>query len=329
MATARRIIVTGATGAIGRPLCTALAACGYEVVVFTRDPRTARRSIPEASDVVAWDPLDARATRGWVRAVDSAYGVVHLAGAPVFGPRWSRGRKNEIYRSRVLSTWMLAAAMAEARNRPTVFISSSAVGFYGFRDDTPLGEDAAPGTDFLAQVCRDWEAATRRAAEAGIRTILLRSGIVLDSRAGPLPEMIRPFRFGVGGPILPGTQWVPWIHIADEIGLITWALENSEVYGPLNAVAPEPVTNWTLSHAIGQTMRSPAWLPIPGLLLRLLFGEFATTVTCGQRAVPAKALALGYSFHYPTLEPALQHLLRPPLSFYSLREPTARSARSC
>ncbi len=311
MTTPRRIIVTGATGAIGRPLCTALAACGYEIVVFTRDPNTACRSIPEASDFVAWHPLEAHATRGWVRAVDGAYGVVHLAGAPVFGPRWSRARKNEIYRSRVLSTWMLAAAMVEARNRPAVFISSSAVGYYGFRDDTPLGEDAAPGTDFLAQVCRDWEAAARRAAEAGIRTVLLRTGIVLDSRAGPLPEMIRPFRFGVGGPILPGTQWAPWIHIADEIGLITWALENSEVYGPLNAVAPEPVTYRTLSSAIGQATGSPAWLPVPRLLLELLFGEFATTVTHGQRAVPAKALALGYSFQYPMLEPALEQLLQP------------------
>ena len=146
----------------------------------------------------------------------------------------------------------------------------------------------------------------------GIRTVLLRTGIVLDANAGALAEMTLPFRFGVGGPILPGTQWAPWIHLADEIGLIEMALEDTRVHGPLNAAAPEPVTYRTLSTTIGQVMRSPAWLPVPGILLRLLFGEFATTLTHGQRVIPTKAQALGYRFRYPTLEPALRDLLHRP-----------------
>lgn len=309
MAEARRVVVTGATGLIGRPLCAELAANGYQVVVFSRDPQKARMVAPNAADYVAWTPAEDGA---WKAAVDGAWAVVHLAGAPVFGKRWSRRYKAQIRDSRVLGTRGIVSAMAAAARKPAAFVSSSGVGYYGFRDDTKLDEDAAPGSDFLARVCIAWEQEARRADELGVRTAILRLGVVLERSEGALPQMALPFRLFAGGPILPGRQWLPWVHIADVIGVILMALADERIRGAINVAAPAPRTNRDFTRTLGAVMRRPAWIPVPGVALRVLFGEFASTVTEGQRVVPARLQQLGYRWKYPAVEGALRDLLERP-----------------
>lgn len=309
MADARRIVVTGATGLIGRPLCAALAARGYQVVVFSRDLQKARTAVPNAADYVAWTPEE---DGPWKTAVEEVWGVVHLAGAPVFGRRWSRRYKARIRDSRVIGTRGIVNAMAAAITKPVIFVSSSGAGYYGFRDDTKLDENAAPGGDFLARVCVAWEQEARRANALGVRTAILRIGVVLDRTQGALPQMALPFRLLAGGPILPGRQWLPWVHVADVIGVILMALEDDRMEGAINLTAPAPQTNRDFTWTLGKVMRRPWWLPAPALALRVVFGEFADTVTEGQRVIPARLQQLGYEWKYPTAEVALRDLLKRP-----------------
>lgn len=306
MADTRRVIVTGATGLIGRRLCEELKSKGYQIVIFSRDPQKARRSLPGATEYVAWTPAE---SGPWASAIDGAHAVIHLAGAPILGKRWSEAYKAEIVNSRIIGTRGIVNAMRAAQSKPRVFVSGSAVGYYGARDDTKLDENATPGSDFLAQLAVDWENEATKAEGLGIRTVLVRTGIVLDPKEGALPQMSLPFRFYGGGPILPGTQWFPWIHVDDEVGLIMLALEDERVRGPLNASAPEPQTNHDFSKTLGKVMGSPSWFPVPGFGLRLLLGEVAAMLTEGQRVIPKKALDLGYQFKYPTSEQALRQLL--------------------
>ncbi|HEX6290653.1 MAG TPA: TIGR01777 family oxidoreductase [Herpetosiphonaceae bacterium] len=307
MADTKRVVITGATGLIGKRLCEQLKAKGYQIVVFSRDPQQARRSLPGAAEYITWTPAE---EGPWTGAIDGAYGVIHLAGAPIIGKRWSAAYKAEIRNSRVIGTRGLVNAMRAAQHRPQVFVSGSAVGYYGARDDTKLDESAAPGDDFLARTCIEWEREAAKAEELGIRTAIVRTGIVLDPREGALPQMLLPFRFYAGGPILPGTQWFPWIHVDDEIGLIMLALEDQRVRGPLNAAAPESQTNRDFSATLGRVMRSPSWFPVPGFALRIVLGEVSGMLAEGQRVIPKKALDLGYQFKYPNSEQALRQLLR-------------------
>jgi uncharacterized protein (TIGR01777 family) len=307
----KRVVVTGATGLIGKQLCAQLVAKGYHIVVFSRNPDKARQSIPGAGDYVAWTPAE---HGPWASAIDGAYGIIHLAGAPIaegiFGKRWTEEYKAEIRDSRVVGTRGIVNAIAAAQQKPAVFVGGSAIGYYGFRDDTKLDENAAPGNDFLAQVVVAWEREAARAKECGVRTVHQRTGLLLDPNGGVLPQIMLPFRFFTGGPVLPGTQWYSWIHLDDEIGLILMALEDERVSGPINATAPEPQTNRDFSAALGRVMGSPSWLPVPQFGLRLLLGEMADLVTEGQRVIPQKALDLGYQFKYRSLEPALRALLK-------------------
>ncbi len=303
----KRVIVTGATGLLGKALCARLAEKGYSVVVFSRSTQRARRSVPGATDYVAWDPMRHGA---WAEVLNGAYGVIHLAGAPIFGKRWSDEYKTELRESRVVSTRVLFSSLIAAQRKPAVFLSGSAVGYYGFRDDTPLDEQASAGSDFLAQVCVLWEQEAREAAEIGIRTVLLRTGIVLDAREGALPLMVLPFRFFAGGPILPGSQWISWIHRDDAVELMVMALENAQVEGALNLTAPEPATNRDFMATLGRVVGSPSWLPVPGFGLKVVLGDVTEILVEGQRVVPRKALDLGYQFRYPTAEQALTHLLK-------------------
>ena len=302
----RRVIVTGATGLIGAALCRRLQERGYAPVVFSRDPARARTQLPGLGDYVAWEPAEDGA---WASALDGAYGVVSLAGAPVFGPRWTPAYKREIRDTRTVGTRGLVRAMAKARSQPQVFVSASAIGVYGFRDDTPLDETAAPGTDFLAQVCVAWEAEARAAEALGVRTSLQRIGIVLARDGGPLYYMALPTRLGLGGYILPGNQWVSWVHIEDAVSAVLLALEDERVRGPVNVVAPDARRHRDFMRTLGRCLRRPVWAPVPGFALRLAVGEFAQTLTTGQRVVPARLEAWGYRFRYPMLEPALRDLL--------------------
>lgn len=306
MADARRVVVTGATGLIGKAVCAALRERGYSVVVFSRDPDGARRAAPGAVEYVAWEPAE---SGPWAAAIDGAYGVISLAGASIAGKRWTEEWKREIRRSRVVGTRGLVEAMRAAARKPRVFVSGSAVGLYGPRDDTALDEGAAPGDDFLAGVVKEWEAEALRTEEFGVRTALIRTGIVLDRDEGALPRMTLPVKLFVGGPVLPGTQWFPWIHLADEVGLILLALEDGRARGPLNAAAPQPQTNRDFYRTLGRVLRRPIWAPVPGFALRVIVGEAGALLTTGQRVIPKKPLELGYQFQYPTSEGALRQIL--------------------
>jgi NAD dependent epimerase/dehydratase family enzyme len=298
MADTKRVIVTGATGLIGKQLCFQLAAKGYEVVVCSRNPESARRVVPEAAEHVAW----AAAEDGpWASAIDGAYAVINLAGANLFGKRWNEAYKREIRDSRVIGTRGLVNAMAKAQHKPAVFISGSAVGYYGFRDDTKLDESAAPGDDFLARMCVQWEQEATRAEELGIRTVLIRSGIVLSKPDGALPINLR------------GASWSrPGIVLDTRHGALPLMALPFRFFvgGPINATAPEPQTNREFSKTLGKVIGRPAWLPVPGFALKLMLGELAGMVTQGQRVVPQQAQKLGYPFKYPTSDEALRDLLK-------------------
>lgn len=302
-----RVVVTGATGLIGREVCATLISKGYEVVVFSRNPQNARAKVPGAADYVAWTPAD---TGAWADAIDGAHGVISLAGASIAGKRWTPAYKREILETRVVGTRGLVAAMVAAKDKPQVFVSGSAIGYYGPRDSTPLDEGAQPGEGFLTDVVIAWEAEAIKAEAAGIRTALIRTGVVLAKEEGALPQMALPFKFFAGGPVLPGTQWVSWIHHRDEVGLIVLALENEQARGPINAVAPGAQMYKDFARVLGGVMGRPSWAPVPGFAVQIIVGESAELVTTGQRVVPKRAQELGYKFQYPTSEGALREILK-------------------
>jgi uncharacterized protein (TIGR01777 family) len=311
MSNPKRIILTGATGLIGRKLFAALQGRGYEVVIFSRSPQRARAALPGAAEYVEWSPEEGGP---WASAIDGSDAIIHLAGAPIaegiLGQRWTAEVKAAIRDSRVIGTRGIVGAIAAAQARPSALICASGVGYYGFRDATPLDEDAAPGNDFLAQVCVAWEGEATRAQESGARVVSIRTGLLLDPAAGVLPQIMLPFKLHTGGPVLPGTQYYSWIHPDDLIGIYMLALEDERVRGPINASAPTPQTNRAFAEALGQVMGSPSWLPVPAISLRVILGEMADLVVNGQRALPKKAQSLGYPFHFSELEPALRDLLR-------------------
>jgi uncharacterized protein (TIGR01777 family) len=281
-----RVAVTGASGLIGTRLSSALRARGDEVVGISL------RSGPPSTEALAG--CDA---------------VVHLAGEEV-AQRWTDKARERIRASRVEGTRGLVAALAAAEPRPRVLVSASAVGYYGHRGDERLDEDAAPGDDFLAQVCVGWEREARAAVEHGVRVVNVRTGVVLSKSGGALAKMLPPFRLGVGGPVAGGRQYLPWIHIDDLVGIYLAAVDNEDWTGPVNAAAPEPVTNAEFSKALGRALHRPAIAPVPALAIRLLYGDMAEIVTEGQRAIPARALQLGYTYAHPDLDEALADALR-------------------
>jgi uncharacterized protein (TIGR01777 family) len=308
---APRVTVTGATGLIGRALVAALHERGAEVTVLTRDPERASAALEALStgplELVAWDPTREPAPPEALAGRDA---VLHLAGEPV-AQRWSARAKRAIHDSRVIGTRNLLEGLRQADpsqpgGRPSTLISSSAIGYYGAHREEPLDEDTPPGTDFLARVCDAWEAEASRAAELGLRVVLVRTGVVLDAGGGALAKMLPPFRLGIGGPVAGGCQYISWIHVEDVVAMMLTALEQETWSGPINATAPEPVRNREFSRMLGKVLRRPAVTPVPALALRLLYGEMAEIITTGARAVPAKPLVLGYEFRHPSLEPALR-----------------------
>jgi uncharacterized protein (TIGR01777 family) len=298
-----KILLTGATGLIGRKLVAALRTRGDEPVVLSRDPARAQATLGVAA--AAWRPLAEPAPADALQGCDA---VVHLAGENV-AQRWTASAKRSIRGSRVQGTANLVAGLRATTPAPRVLVSASAVGYYGPRGDERLDEDAAPGSDFLAQVCVDWEQRARDAEDLGTRVVNIRTGVVLDRTGGALAKMLPPFRAGLGGPIAGGGQYMPWIHADDVVALYLAALDDGRWRGPFNAAAPEPVTNREFSTALGRALHRPAIAPVPALAVRLLFGEMAEIVTKGQRAVPARALALGYRFLHTDLDEALRSTL--------------------
>ncbi len=304
-----RVAVAGATGLIGRALTAALSARGDQVVALTRSPESAEPLSGQVVDIQRW-PEPQRAPPP-PAALAGADAVVNLLGAPV-AQRWTKAAKEEIRESRIGSTRSLVTglrALPEAE-RPKTLMSASAIGHYGSRVDEPLDESAPPGDDFLAQVTVGWEAEARAASELpGMRVVVLRSGVVLAPRGGALATMLTPFRLGVGGPVAGGHQYVPWIHIDDEVGAILHCVDDPRCSGPMNLVAPKPVTNAELSKTLGRVLRRPAVMPVPAAALKLLYGEMASVVIGGQRALPKALEEVGYRFAFPELEPALRDVL--------------------
>lgn len=300
-----KVALTGATGLIGRRLVSALAERGDEVTVFSRGVARARERLPGAGDVVEWDPLAGPAPAAALSGVDA---VINLAGERV-DQRWTADAKRRIFDSRDTGTRNLVAGLAQAEPRPTVLVSASASGYYGHRGDQVLEEDASPGSDFLAGVCVAWEEAADAASSVGMRVIAVRTGLVLDRSGGALGRMLLPFRLGIGGPVGSGRQYMPWIALDDLVGIYVAGIDKVGWSGPVNASAPEPVTNREFSHALGRALHRPAVMPIPPMALRALYGEMASVVTGGQRMVPARALAGGYEFRHTELDGALEAVL--------------------
>ena len=294
------IAITGATGLIGAALVERLRAHGHTVRRLVRSPRDAREG-----DVV-WDAERSELATPALRGVDA---VVNLAGAPI-AKRWTAERRRDIRNSRVAGTQSLARAIAAMEPRPRVLLNASAVGYYGSRGDEVLSESSAPGSGFLAGVTVEWERATAAAAEAGVRVVLLRTGVVLSAKGGALAKMLPPFRLGMGGPLGSGEQWMSWIALADHLHAMEHALFVDSVSGPVNLVSPNPVRNLHFATTLGRVLTRPAVIPVPAVALELLYGEMAReTILASQRALPAALSASGFDFQYPTLEGALRATL--------------------
>jgi hypothetical protein len=300
--------VTGATGVIGRHAIGAMLERGDQVVVLTRDPDSARDKLGGGVEAQAW--ADPKHTLPPSDALDQADAILHLLGEPI-AQRWTDDAKREIRDSRVLSTRSLVeaiAALPEDR-RPRALVSQSATGYYGPRGDEPVDESDPAGKDFLAGVTVEWEREAGKATSAGVRVATTRTGVVLSAQGGALEKMLPPFKLGVGGPVAGGKQYVPWVHLDDVVGAMLRCLDDDAASGPINLTAPNPVTNAELSKTLGRVLHRPAVLPVPGLALKALYGEMATIVLTGQRAVPARLGELGYEYRHPRLEDALRDVL--------------------
>lgn len=289
------VLIVGATGFVGRALVGRLLADGHTLQAVVRDPGRARAALPAAVGLVP----DAELQTG----LASADAVVNLAGEPILPRRWTAERKEVLRASRVDLTRRLVGTMAA--HAPRVFVSVSAVGFYGDRKDEVLTERSGPGDDFLARLCVDWEAAARGAEPLGTRVVLPRLGVVLGA-GGALGAMLPPFRLGLGGPYGPGTQYMPWVHLDDVVGVLAAALGDDRYAGPVNLVGPAPSTNREFARALGAVLGRPALVPAPAVAMRLALGEAASVLLGGQRAVPERLTALGYAFRFPSLDAALQ-----------------------
>jgi uncharacterized protein (TIGR01777 family) len=300
------VVVTGGTGFIGRALCASLSRKGHRVTVLTTKGRTASQLFGSSVTTVEWNGRDPGV---WEHSLEGADAVINLAGAPIADARWTQARKRLLTDSRVNLTRRLVDVLSHRSAKPSVLISGSGIGYYGPSDGRVLTEAAPHGKGFLADLCVAWEHEARRAADFGTRVVLLRTGMVLEGDGGALPKMLLPFRLYLGGPIMPGTQWVSWIHRNDHVGLIEWALTTPTVSGPINAVAPEPERMQAFCASLGRVLHRPCWLPVPETVLSLGLGELGTVMTTGQRVHPQKALASGYVFQYPSLEPALEAVI--------------------
>ena len=306
------IIITGATGVIGVELARKLIDRGEKVVLFVRSPESAVAKIPGAADYVRWD--SDMESGNWRSFISGAKALIHLAGKPLLESRWTDAHKAECYNSRILGTRHLVSAIAVASEKPLVFISSSAIGYYGsfYRcDDTPqFGESGPKGSDFLAKICIDWEQEALEAEKIVPRLVLLRTGIVLSTRGGMLQKMMAPFQFFAGGPIGSGFQCVSWIHIDDEIASILAALDNPLYRGAINLVSPEPVTMKEFARQLGAALGRPVLLPVPEFVVRLIMGEGGGYAVKGQNVKPGFLEAQRFPFKYPKLFEALDDLVR-------------------
>ena len=299
------VLVTGGTGFIGSRVCTALHEQGDTVHVLSRNPSRAQSKLKSARSVHGWNPETEKLPS---EATSDVASVVHLAGETITG-RWNAEKKKRIRDSRILSTRNLVESLGAADKKPSVLVCASAIGYYGGSGDERFTEVSPVGTDFLAEVCQEWESEAQKATEYGIRVVMVRIGLVLGLGGGLLTQVLPPFKMGIGGILGSGQQWMSWIHIDDVVGIVLHALENSEIRGPLNATAPTPVRNTEFTKTLGAVLRRPTLLPVPTFGLKLMMGEFADFVVLSQNVLPEKTEVSGYEFHHRTLESALRDLL--------------------
>jgi uncharacterized protein len=299
-----KILVTGATGLIGRSVCRALTDDGHAVAAVSRSP--VKPQGLAVAEVYQWDPQSGPLPQAALDGVDA---LVNLAGEPLDARRWSDQQKRLIRDSRVVTTRNLVEGLRSVGRKPAVLVSGSAVGFYGDRGDEQLEETSPAGHGFMSEVCEEWEREAARATELGVRVVQVRTGVVLSGEGGALQKMLAPFKLGLGGPLGSGKQWFPWIHIKDIVGIFRHAIVTSSLAGPVNGVAPEPVTNREFTRELGLALHRPAFLPVPEMALRVLMGEMSAVLFGSQRVLPKAPLASGYEFHYPLLASALADLV--------------------
>jgi uncharacterized protein len=293
-----KILITGASGLIGRALQQSFAEQGHTMLLASRQE-------PKDEQHIKWSIEDGFADPGKLEGIDV---VVHLAGENVSGLRWTEEKKQAIRDSRVLGTRNVVDAISKLKKKPNTFIASSAIGFYGERGDDEVTESSAPGDNFFAEVSTAWESESRRAEDAGIRTVLLRTGIVLSKNGGALSAMLTPFKLGVGGVVGSGRQWMSWISLDDEIAIINYAIENKEIRGAVNAVAPNPVTNEVFTKTLGEVLYRPTFIPLPAFAISMLFGEMGDALLLAStKVLPKRLEEAGFKFKYPELKGAIEH----------------------
>jgi len=302
----KKIIITGATGLIGTRLCRTFIGRGDEVTVFTRNVESAKNILGTKINYVEWDYKN---PSGWRDSFRNQDAIIHLAGANLFGKRWTNMYKKKIMESRELSTRNLVEAIKNSDSSKMVFISSSGVGYYGSTGENILTEESPAGNDFLAQVCKAWEYEVERASEFGLRTAMLRQGIVLASDGGALKKFLTPFNFFIGGSLGTGKQWFPWIHIDDLISIYLFILDNAEISGAVNVTSPGIARMNAFAKTLGKILNRPSILTVPGFALRILVGEAASTIVSSQRVIPKKLIDHSYKFKFEKLEEALKNLL--------------------
>jgi uncharacterized protein len=300
-----RVLVTGASGRIGKALCSELLGRGDEVVGLTRGPDKAREAEPR----MTWHAWEPTLERPDAAAFEGVEGVINLVGEPI-NQRWTDEAKQRIMDSRKVATHNLVGAIEGLATKPKVLVSQSAVGYYGNRGDETIDESSTPGDSFDARVCVEWEAAAHEVEAAGVRLAIVRTGQVMEPDGGILGELLLPFKLGLGGPLAGGKQWVPWIHLSDEVGILVWALDTEGVSGVVNGSAPNPATNKEWSKALGRALGRPAILPIPGFAVEVKFGkEFGKIAQGGQKVLPRRTEELGYAFKWPEIDAALRDLV--------------------
>jgi len=301
-----RVIITGGSGLIGRALAADLLKDGQEVVVLSRDPERQRARLPQGVRLEQWD---GRSARGWGHLVQEQVAIVNLAGENIGEQRWTERRKRAIIESRVRAGEAVSEAVAQASSKPSVVVQASAVGYYGSHPDELITEKSPPANDFMSRICQQWEPTTASVEQAGVRRVLVRSGVVLSWQGGAFPRMVMPFNFFAGGRLGSGQQWISWIHLRDEVAGLRFLMSNPKAAGIYNLTSPYPLKNVDFERAIGAVMHRPAIIPTPAFAIRLLFGEMAITVLEGQRVVPERLEKEGFVFNFPRIEEALRDLL--------------------
>jgi uncharacterized protein len=304
----KKIIISGATGLIGKKLIAVLSEKGYSITVLSRNKNSAKRILGDKADIMEWDYT--KPSDDIVEVINGSFSIINLSGASIAGKRWNEEYKKVIYDSRVLTAKKITEAISKCNSKPDSFISSSASGYYGLDGEESMTEDSPSGNDYLAKVCNDWESSAMEAEKYGVRAVCVRIAVVLDKNEGALLKLIRPFKFFIGGHLGNGKQWFPWIHIDDLVNLFIFSLENPGIKGGLNGAAPEQTRNKDFCKILGKVMGRPGLFPVPGFALKIAIGEFATYLLTGRKIFPEKALRNGFKFKYDNLESALTNILK-------------------